>query len=186
MPSINDMLCTKTFDESLTKLEDRYYLWLPIKDDVDKLPNNRQQAESRLLLQRKLMKNNAEFLDFYTNTVQKLIDTDKLELVDADCDCTPGCTFYISLFVTKQAQKRLIYDGSARFNNVSLTSVLHKGSDNFQKLYNVLIRFRRFPIAVSCDIQEMFLQCGIQERDCDLLRILWFEDSDIDKEIVDY
>ena len=54
MPSINDMLCTKTLDESLTKLEGRYYLRLPVKDDVDKLPNNRQQAESRLLQQQKI------------------------------------------------------------------------------------------------------------------------------------
>ena len=52
MPFINDMLCTKTFDESLTKLEGRYYLRLPIKDAADKLPNNRQQADSRLLQQR--------------------------------------------------------------------------------------------------------------------------------------
>ena len=130
MPSINDMLCTKTFNESLTKLEGRYYIRLPIKDDVDKLPNNRQQAESRSLQQRKLMKNNAELLDFYTNAVQKLIDTDKLELVDADCDSTPNRTFYIPHFITKQAKKRLVYDGSARFNNVSLNSVSHKGSDN--------------------------------------------------------
>ena len=71
MPSINDMLCMKTFNESLTKLEGRgrYYLRLPIKDDVDKLPNNRQQAESRLLQQRKVMKKNAELLDFYTNAM---------------------------------------------------------------------------------------------------------------------
>ena len=132
------------------------------------------------------MKNNAELLDFYTNAVQKLIDTDKLELVDADCDSTPDRTFYIPHFVPKQARKRLVYDGSARFSDVSLNSVLHKGSDNLQRLYDVLIRFRRFPIAFSCDIQEMFLQCGIQECDRDLLRILWFKDSDIDKEIVHY
>ena len=118
--------------------------------------------------------------------MQKLIDTDKLELVDADCDSTPDRTFYIPYFVTKQAKKRLVYDGSARFNNVLLNSVLDKESDYLQRLYHVLIRFRRFPIAFSCDIQEMFLQCGIQECDRDLLRILWFKDNDIDKEIVDY
>ena len=185
-PSVDDMNCSNIYESSVTKLDNRYFVKLPLKDENCVVPNNRVQAKSRLLQQKKMMENNAELLEFYADAVQKLIDTDKLELVTTDSDDCPERAFYIPHFVTRQAKKRLVYDGSARFNNVSLNSMLYKGSDNLQRLCDVLIRFRRFPIAVSCDIKEMFLQCGIHECDRDLLRILWFKDNNIDNEIVEY
>ena len=174
------------YESSVTKLDNRYFVKLPLKDENCFVPNNRVQAKSRLLQQKKMMESNAELLEFYADAVQKLIDTDKLEFVATDSDDCPERAFYIPHFVTRQAKKRLVYDGSARFNNVSLNSMLYKGSDNLQRLCDVLIRFRRFPIAVSCDIKEMFLQCGIHECDRDLLQILWFKDNNIDNEIVEY
>ena len=103
-PSVNDCLCTKMYDDAVAKNDGRYYLKLPEKVDVVSMPDNRQHAKSRLLQQRKLMKNNSELLEFYTNAVQKLIETDKLELVDTDC--APGTSFYIPRFVTSQTKKR--------------------------------------------------------------------------------
>ena len=94
--------------------------------------------------------------------------------------------FCIPHFVTKQAKKRLVYDGCAQFQNVSLNSVLYKGCDNLQRLCDVILRFRRFKIAFSCDIKDMFMQCEIVEQDRDLLRVLWFKDNDIANGIVEY
>jgi len=59
----------------------------------------------------------------------------------------------------------LVYDGSARFEGVSLNSMLYQGRDDLQRLCEVLVRFRRYPVAFSCDIQEMFMQCAINEPD---------------------
>ena len=62
----------------------------------------------------------------------------------------------------------------------------YKGYDNLQRLCDVILRFRRFKIAFSCDIKDMFKQCDIVERDRDSLRVLWFNNNDIDNDIVEY
>lgn len=46
-------------------------------------------------------------------------------------------------------------------------------------LTGVLLRFRKHPIAVMCDVEKMFHQFHVQEDDCDYLRFLWWKDGDI-------
>ena len=79
-----------------------------------------------------------------------------------------------------------MYNGNAKYNDVSLNSVFHQGRDNLQRLRDVLMRFRKYPVAFSCDIKEMFMQCGINERYKDSLRIFWFCDHDLDGSITAY
>ena len=40
-------------------------------------------------------------------------------------------------------------------------------------LVNVLLRFRRYPIAIVGDISEMYLQVKIKEEDRSMFRFLW-------------
>ena len=40
-------------------------------------------------------------------------------------------------------------------------------------LFDVLMRFRRYPVAVPCDIKEMYLQIRIPVQDCSYFRSLW-------------
>ena len=186
MPSVDDNLCTKMYDESITKRNGRYYLKLPMKTDHVELPSNREQAKSRLMQQRNLMRKDSELKSLNITTFQKLIDTDKIEEVNSAEIPQDGQTFYIPHFMTQQSKRRLVYDGSAQCHNVSLNSVLYKGCDNLQRLSDVLLRFRRFKVAFSCDIKEMFMQCGIWENDRDYLRILWFEENNIEGNIKEY
>ena len=86
----------------------------------------------------------------------------------------------------KPKEDLYIYDGSAKCNNICLNSLLHQGKDDLQRFSDVLIRFRRFPVEFSCDIQKMFMQCGINEKDRDLLRILWFENHDFEAPVITY
>ena len=47
-------------------------------------------------------------------------------------------------------------------------------SQSFREmLFNVLIRFRLNPVALVCDIQEIYLQIEIEAKDRPLFRILW-------------
>ena len=185
-PSANDVICTKLYDKSITKNDGRYFLSLPIKSDLNKMPYTKGLAKHRLMQQRRSLKRDETTQKFYCDAIQKLIDTDKIERVDTDDDEKNARVFYIPHFVTKQAKRRLVYDGSAKCNNVCLNSLLHQGKDDLQRLSDILIRFRRFPVAFSCDIQEMFMQCGINEKDRDLLRILWFENHDFEAPVITY
>ena len=56
---------------------------------------------------------------------------------------------------------RIVFDASAKCNGVSLNDVIHQGPKLQQDLFDVLLRFRRYQVAVVCDIAEMYLRIGI-------------------------
>ena len=62
------------------------------------------------------------------------------------------------------------YDGSAKLrNSVSLNNCLYSGPSLVSLLYDVLLRFRIFPIAMTADIARAFLNISIAEHDRDSL-----------------
>ena len=50
--------------------------------------------------------------------------------------------------------------------------MLYQGKDKLQKLCDIHMQFRRFSVACCCDIQEMFMQYGINEDNRDFLKTL--------------
>ena len=50
----------------------------------------------------------------------------------------------------------------------------------------MLLRFREEPIAVTGDIEAMFHQVKVPEKQRNYLRFLWWKDSDLDKDVVDH
>ena len=71
-----------------------------------------------------------------------------------------------------------MYDGSARFSesHLSLNDCLQTGSNLIPKLFDILIRFHGYHIALTADIEKAFLMIGIHKSDRDMLRFLWFSD----------
>lgn len=98
--------------------------------------------------------------------------------------------WYLPFFGVYHAQKpnqiRVVFDSSAKFNGVSLYDVLLSGSDMNYSILGVLLRFRKNPVAITADIQQMF-HCFLVREDCrDVLHFLWYQDNDPTKEVVDY
>lgn len=56
----------------------------------------------------------------------------------------------------KKDSVRMVFDSSAKFNNISLNDVLLKGPDITNNLQDILLRFRREEIAVIGDVEQMF------------------------------
>ena len=73
---------------------------------------------------------------------------------------------------------RIVFDCSAKMDGVSLSDVIYAGPKLQQELFDVLIRFRRNPIALACDVKEMYLQVEIKEKDRPMFRILWRDCDD--------
>ena len=69
---------------------------------------------------------------------------------------------------------RPVFDASASgSNSVSLNECLYVGPNLLTDLVAILIRFRRWPVAVSGDIKKAFLQIEVNESDRDVHRFLW-------------
>ena len=72
---------------------------------------------------------------------------------------------------------RVVYDGSAKSpgNNYSLNDCLQVGPNLIPQLFDVLVKFRSDPIALTADIEKAFLMVSMDEASKDMLRFLWFK-----------
>ena len=68
----------------------------------------------------------------------------------------------------------------------SLNKHLLQGPDLTNNLVGVLCRFRKEPVAFTCDIESMFYQVKVAEDDRDYLRFLWWEKGDTGKAPIEY
>ena len=86
----------------------------------------------------------------------------------------------------KPEKIRIVYNSSAKYQEVSLNDVLLSGPDLNNSLIGVLMRFRKEPISVMADIEHMFYNFYIREEHHDYLSFIWFKENDLAKELVDY
>ena len=86
----------------------------------------------------------------------------------------------------KPDKVRIVYDCAAKFDETSLNDQLLQGPDNTNSLTGVLLRFRKEPVALMSDIEQMFHQVRVKQSDTDALRFLWWPGGDLTKEPIDY
>lgn len=111
-----------------------------------------------------------------------IISRGDAERVSEEGDSSP--VWYIPHHGVYHPQKtgkiRVIFDCSAKFQDVSLNDHLLTGPDLTNALLGVLCRFRKGPIAFTCDIERMFHQFYVKKEDRDYLRFLWWEDGNLE------
>ena len=98
----------------------------------------------------------------YQKTVETYLEKEYLRKVP-ETEAPPPEIWYLPHFLIVKMSKsttkvRIVFDGSARCNGVSLNDVIHAGPKLQRELFDVLIRFHRNTVALVCDIQEMYLQ----------------------------
>ena len=68
---------------------------------------------------------------------------------------------------------RIVFDGAAKCDGISLNDMIHAGPKLQQDLFNVLVRFCRNPVGVACNVKEMYLQIEIKEQDRSHFQLFW-------------
>ena len=71
---------------------------------------------------------------------------------------------------------RLVYDTSAKTKGPSLNNCQYSRPKFDQKIFDLLLRFRIYPIVMTADIEKAFLMVVVSEKDRDVLRFLWVDD----------
>jgi len=79
----------------------------------------------------------------------------------------------------------IVFDASAKYHGVSLNDVIHQGAKLQQEFFDVLIHFRRYPVALMCDIAEIYLRIELYPEDRSCHRFLW-RDLNISKKPIEY
>ena len=72
---------------------------------------------------------------------------------------------------------RIVFDASSKETGPSLNECLHKGPQTTPLIFDILLRFRTFKIALVADIEKAFLQSTINEKDRDFLCFLRFDNA---------
>jgi hypothetical protein len=83
---------------------------------------------------------------------------------------------------------RVVYDASAKAHNSvpSLNECLHPGPPLQNRMWDVLVRGRFHPVALTGDLQKAFLQVRIRENDRDALRFHWRKDQQSELETLTF
>jgi len=90
----------------------------------------------------------------------------------------PKSTWYLPHYPVCRPERssrktRIVFDASAKFQGVSLNNHILLSPKLLTNLFDVLLRFRHFPVAVACDVSEIYLQIWIPPEDRPKFRFLW-------------
>ena len=164
-------------------------------------PNNREHALTQLkglLRSFNLLTSYPKIEEGYFDFMAKLLERGHAipvppSLQDQSIEKTnanPKKVWYLPHFGVYHPRKpnkiRVVFDPLAELKGTSLNKELLSGRDLHNSLLGILIRFRRNPVGVMCDIEQMFHSFHVHPPHRDLLRFLWFDKKDKENGIVDH
>ena len=181
--SVEDRKFLHLMEEGFQKTpEGNWIAPLPFREGRERLPNNKSQALRRAKTLDNSLRKDPLKKSHFVAFMKKVIDNGHAELappLEEDEEC-----WYLPIFGVyhpkKPDQIRGVFDSSAKFNDVSLNSVLMSGPDLTNSLLGILLRFRTHPVAVTADIEQMFYGFLVRED-----RFLWYRDNNPDKDLVE-
>ena len=189
--SLKDKAWEHIVHSSIRLIRGHYEVKLPIANEKLRLPNNKSMAASRLQAVGKRVKRDAKLASDYKLYMENMFENGFAEPVPYGCDVqNNGQVWYLPHHAVFHPQKpdkvRIVFDGAAKFQGVSLNDSLLQGPDQTNTLLNVLTRFRTDSVAFTADIENMFHQVHVASCDRDYLRFLWWKDGNPASEILEY
>ena len=163
--------------KSMVKDGQRYQVSVPWRDKAPQLANNYDMALQRLESTERRLAKQPVVAAAYAATIDKYVDKGYVRRVPSQgADGQAGWLlphFPVVRLDKSTTKVRIVFDASARHCGTSLNDTIHQGPKLQQDLSNVLLRFRKYPVAVVCDISEMYLQIQLEKSDRPYHRFLW-------------
>ncbi|KAK3704311.1 hypothetical protein QZH41_007495 [Actinostola sp. cb2023] len=125
--SPDERLATNKAIESRRKIDDRYEIAIPWKEDVPTLPDNRKQAESRLLSLETSLKKKPQIAERYKEVMDANIKKGYIQKVEPHEEDTKP-SWYLPHFPVVREEKqttkvRIVYDSAAKYEGICLNDV---------------------------------------------------------------
>jgi len=180
--SIEEKRVLEHFQSTFRRNEDgRFVLQLPVKTDLTNLGQSVNLATSRFLSVERKLQQDADLRIEYTKFMKDYLEMGHMQEVRQEsnipkrsCYLPHHAVFKSSSLTTKT---RIVFDASAKTSSgLSLNDVLMRGPKTQEDIFSILMRFRKYQYVISSDIEKMFRQVAVAERDWDLQRILWRND----------
>lgn len=175
-----DKRVEEIFETTAQRKNGHFEVGLPWKTDDPQLPESYESALKRLCTLERKMNKDSDFKQEYKAQVENLIRKGYA----TECDGSEEHSkikWYLPHFAVTNPNKpgkiRMVFDAAARAHGVSLNDFLLEGPDLLASLTKILFGFREKPIAVTADIEEMFLRVKIRPEDQPAQMFLWRDES---------
>ena len=170
-----------TFKENVSFKNGKYEVSLPWKEFHDPLPDNYILNLRRLEGLTKRLRQTPEILREYNAIIRDQINRGVVEVVPDSEVAQEGQVHYLPHHAVIRNDKmttklRVVYNASARSVGPSLNDCLYTGPKFNQKIFDILIRFCSYRVALTADIEKPFLMISVRPSDRDVLRFLWYDD----------
>ena len=167
----------KEFIENIEQKEDgRYKVKIPWIED--RVPQNTNESQSRLRLNRLMKKMTEEIRDGYEEIIEDQLRMGVIEEVPKQP--SGKRIFYMphKPVVREEATStklRMVFDASAKPlpDAFSINECMNPGPITQPLLWDILIRSRMAPVCITGDVTKAFLQVEIDECDRDAFRFLY-------------
>ena len=177
----------KNSNRMLTFKDGRYFVNLPWREHHELLPDNYENCVVRLNSTVKRLRKQPEVFREYNSVIEDQERKGIIERVDNSTIPEVGKVHYLPHHgvVRQQAlstKLRVVFDASSKAapDLPSLNDCLNVGPALSPKIFDILVRFRQYRVAVVADIEKAFLNIGVEEIDRDVLRFLWIDDLERD------
>ena len=173
----DDQAAITRAEDTLKRNTDRYEVGIPWKEHPSGIKPNYTTAMKRLCNTEKRLIRDKILGEMYDKVITEYDKKGYIRKVSADEE-NPRNAWYLPHFPIcrpdKQTTKlRIVFDASAKEDGQSLNDMIHQGPKLQQSLTDVLLRFRKHPIAIVCDIAEMYLQIQLKPEDRVMHRFIW-------------
>ena len=112
--------------------------------------------------------------------------TNRLNGTKPETSCNGNCTSFCHPPSKKPEKVRRVCNATEKYHGVALNHKLLPGQDLLHSLIGIIFRFREHQIALSADIEAMFLQVIVPGDDNRCLQFLWREDPEPRIEVYEF
>ena len=172
-PSVYDK-----FMSEVKRMDNRYEVSLPFKDEHPPLPDHYESSKRRLAVLVHRLQQKLDVLKSYDDVIKDQLKSGIIEKVDKEESVAPGKVLYLPhrevIRLDKETTKlRVVFDASAKSTGPSLNDCLYVGPLMSPLLYNILLRFRIHKTALMANIEKAFLNISTVPKHRDFLRFMW-------------
>lgn len=178
--SSEDQECEEHFVKTCQRLNNRFVVRLPFKNEVQLLgDNNKTRAEACWKSTEKKFQKDGHLKEMYDDFMFKYSSLNHMVEV-SDMNSMKYFIPHHSVWKkgTKEEKFRVVFNASSRTaNGTSFNDMLKVGPCIQDDLTSLLLRFRKHPIAIVGDIEKMYRQIRLHEDDQAYQGIVYREDS---------
>ncbi|GFQ73516.1 integrase catalytic domain-containing protein [Trichonephila clavata] len=167
------------FDKSVCFVDGRYRVSLPWKPGMrEVLQNNKTVARKRFEGLVRRFKCDHELFCEYKDVIDNYIREGIVERTSCD-SLSDSQGFYLPHHAVIRSDKttsrlRIVFNGSAHEDgHSSLNQSLYTGPNLHPNMLELLLRFRKNPVAFTADVKSAFLQIELDLRDREFTRFFW-------------